>query len=215
MYTAQYSRKPPRPAPVLPASTVPYSHAHMYPAPPKEVPDYGVRAVNEMARVPALQGSVSLGSFLKLVSTYLRLSLCDECVGICDIAFSQRHDDYFARSVLSILYCLSDTEFLEGRISIFLCISQSPAKVVHASYQTPLCLRTVCSWYCGKHILSVMTLSLQILWYLNPALGLWKAEAWGHYQDPRVIEGTDTVYSAQGSRSTLLTQLQRLLPARC
>lgn len=190
MYTAQYSRKPPRPpAPVLPASTVSYSHTHRYPAPSKEVLDSGVRAVNEMARVPALQGSVSLGSFLKLVSTYLCLSFYDECVGICDIAFSQRHDDYFPRSVLSVLYCLSDTEFLEGRISIFLCISRSPAKVVHASYQTPLCLRTVCSWYCGKHILSVMTPVLADFVVSQSSPGIMEGRGLGTLPGPKSYRG--------------------------
>lgn len=108
---------------------VSYSYSHMYPAPRKEVPDSGVTALNETARVPALQGSVSLGSLLKLVYTYLCLPVCGECVGVCDIAFSQGQDDYFPRSVLSILYSPCQTlNSLRAEFSIFLCIDQSPAK---------------------------------------------------------------------------------------
>lgn len=128
----------------------------MYPAPSKEVPDSGVTAVNETARVPALQGSVSRRSLLKLVYTYPCLPIWDECVGVCDIAFSQGQDDYFPRSVLSILYSPCQTlNSLRAEFSIFLCIDQSPAKGP-CFLPTPLCLGTACSWYCGKHILSVM-----------------------------------------------------------
>lgn len=68
----------------------------------------------------------------------LCLPICDECVGVCDIAFSQGQDDCFPKSVLSLLYSLLDTEFFQGRISIFLRINRGPAKGPCFLPNTPL-----------------------------------------------------------------------------
>ena len=58
------------------------------------------------------------------------------------------------RSVLSLLNSLPDIG--GGRLSLFLCVNQGPAGV-RASYHTPPCSKTLCSWCCGrKHVLLVI-----------------------------------------------------------
>lgn len=103
----------------------------------------------------------------------------------------------FPGLVLSVLLSLPDAEFLEGRISIILCISRVRPRLP-APY--PLLEDPVLSTVVGTSSVR-RPRSLRILWHLDPALGLRKAESWGHHQHLRVMQGTDPVYSTQASKS--------------
>lgn len=132
-----------------------------------------------------LSGVQSLPLVFRGIGAHIPMCVCDECVDVCDTAFSQGQD-YFPQN-LSVMYSCHTLSFWRAESPSFY-VSLRPKQGCMLLTQHPSA-GELCSQCCGKHILSAMILVLADFMVSQSSPGIMEGRALGALSGPKSCAG--------------------------